>query len=69
MAELDILTARQKQIVKLVWNGLANKEIAESLGTTDNAVKKQLMLVFDLIGVFNRVELALWYERRRSIAS
>ena len=45
--------------------GCKNKEIADSLGTTEHVVKNYLRLIYDKLGLWNRVELALWYEARQ----
>ena len=55
------MTERQQQLLKLVALGLNNHEIAETIGVTYNATKKRVQDLFDLTGMSNRVELALWY--------
>jgi DNA-binding NarL/FixJ family response regulator len=47
---------------------LKNKEVAEAIGTTEHVVKNYLRVIYDKLGLWNRVELALWYESRRSPA-
>jgi DNA-binding NarL/FixJ family response regulator len=49
-----------------VAEGLKNKEVAEAIGTTEHVVKNYLRVIYDKLGLWNRVELALWYESRRS---
>jgi len=56
---------RERRVIALVAQGLKNSEIAEGIGTTEHAVKNQLRLIYDKLGLWNRVELALWYEARR----
>jgi DNA-binding NarL/FixJ family response regulator len=56
---------RQQQVIELVALGLKNGEIAEAIGTTENVVKNHLRIIFDKLGLWNRVELALWHEARR----
>jgi DNA-binding NarL/FixJ family response regulator len=53
---------RQLQIIKLVAQGLKNREIAEKLGISSKVIKNYLGNIYRKIGVRNRVELALWYE-------
>jgi DNA-binding NarL/FixJ family response regulator len=48
---------------------LKNKEVAEAIGTTEHVVKNYLRVIYDKLGLWNRVELALWYESRRSPSS
>jgi len=45
---------------------LKNKEVADAIGTTEHVVKNYLRVIYDKLGLWNRVELALWYESRRS---
>ncbi len=52
------LTPRQRDILKLLCKGLANKEIAFQLGMSDNTVRTHLMLVFRLLGVRSRTAAA-----------
>ena len=56
---------RESFIIQRVAEGCKNKEIADSLGTTEHVVKNYLRLIYDKLGLWNRVELALWYEARR----
>jgi len=53
---------RQLHIIELVADGLKNREIADHLGISHKVVKNYLSNIFDMIGVNNRLELALWYE-------
>jgi DNA-binding NarL/FixJ family response regulator len=46
----------------LVAHGLKNSEIAKTIGTTRHVVKNYLRVIYDKLGLWNRVELALWYE-------
>jgi DNA-binding NarL/FixJ family response regulator len=56
---------REQIIIQRVAEGCKNREIADSLGTTEHVVKNDLRLIYDKLGLWNRVELALWYEARR----
>jgi DNA-binding CsgD family transcriptional regulator len=56
---MNILTPRQFRSAILVTIGLKNAEIAEFLGTTEHVVKNILRDIYDRIGCWNRVELAL----------
>ncbi len=53
----DNLSLREQQIAKLAVYGLANKEIAERLGISVNAVKQILRNVMDKTGATTRQEL------------
>jgi DNA-binding NarL/FixJ family response regulator len=55
----------QLRVIALVAEGLKNREIAARIGTTEHVVKNYLRIVYDKLGLWNRVELALWYEARK----
>ena len=57
---VDRLTARELKIVALIVQGYKNKEIASTLGTTEQVIKNYLRNVYDKIGVSDRLELALF---------
>ena len=56
---------REQRVIALVAQGLKNSEVAEVIGTTEHVVKNYLRVIYDKLGLWNRVELALWYEARR----
>jgi DNA-binding NarL/FixJ family response regulator len=56
----DGLSARELQVLGLVSKGLANKQIARSLGISERTVKAHLGKVFRQIGVADRTSAALW---------
>jgi DNA-binding NarL/FixJ family response regulator len=57
---------REQRVIELVAEGLKNREVALAIGTTEHVVKNYLRVIYDKLGLWNRVELALWYESRRS---
>jgi DNA-binding NarL/FixJ family response regulator len=58
------LTPRESEVLGLVRQGLANKQIARRLGISERTVKAHLTSVFATIGVADRTQAALWAERR-----
>jgi len=60
MQPRDRLTAKEIQVASLVWQGLTNKDIAAVLGTSEQVVKNYLRTTFDKLGVWTRLELALY---------
>jgi DNA-binding NarL/FixJ family response regulator len=56
---------RQREVIALVAQGLKNSDVAAVIGTTECVVKNYLRLIYDKLGLWNRVELALWYEARK----
>jgi DNA-binding CsgD family transcriptional regulator len=60
MPPRDRLTAKEIQVTTLVWQGLTNKDIAGVLGTSEQVVKNYLRTAFDKLGVWTRLELAMY---------
>jgi DNA-binding NarL/FixJ family response regulator len=58
------LTPREAEVLALLRQGLANKQIARSLGISQATVKAHLTSVFQRIGVTDRVQAAVWAERQ-----
>ena len=57
------LTGRELEVLRLVVDGLANKQIARRLGISEKTVKGHLTNLFQRIGVADRTQAALWAER------
>ena len=53
------LTEREKQILRLVCDGLSNAEIAGRLGISPETVKSELKRIFRKIEVKNRTQAAV----------
>jgi len=60
MQPRDRLSAKEVQVALLVWQGLTNKDIAAVLRTSEQVVKNYLRTTFDKLGVWTRLELALY---------
>jgi DNA-binding NarL/FixJ family response regulator len=56
----DQLSEREKQVLRLVATGLANKQIARRLGIAESTVKVHTGNIFRRIGVTDRTSAALW---------
>ena len=54
------LTARELEIIDAVRRGATNRQIAQQLEITSDTVKHHLTNVFSKIGVFTRLQLALF---------
>ncbi|RNM12782.1 response regulator [Nocardioides pocheonensis] len=54
------LSVREREVLRLVADGLANKQIATRLGIAERTVKVHLGNVFRAIGVSDRTSAALW---------
>jgi len=60
MTPRDRLTPKEIQVATLVWEGLTNREIGKLIGTTEQVVKNHLRTTFDKLGVWSRLELAMY---------
>ena len=60
MQPRDRLTTKEVQVATLVWQGLTNRDIAGVLNTSEQVVKNYLRTAFDKLGVWTRLELALY---------
>ena len=58
MADLTVLTPRQREIMGLVCEGLSNAQIAKRLFVTESAIKQHLQTAYKSLNVRNRVQAA-----------
>ena len=56
----SLLTPREEQVVALVAEGLANRQIARELNLSEHTIKKYLFRIFEKLGISTRVELVLY---------
>ncbi len=56
----DAMSPREVEVLRLVAQGLANKQIGRALGISERTVKAHLGRVFRQIGVADRTSAALW---------
>lgn len=62
---VSALSAREREVLGLLVEGLPNKLIARRLEISEKTVKAHLTSVFRAIGVTDRTQAALWAERNR----
>lgn len=66
--EEPALTARELEVLRLLVQGLANKEIAARIAISDSAVKNALQQLFGKTGVRTRTQLVrVALERYRNL--
>jgi DNA-binding NarL/FixJ family response regulator len=58
----DGLSSREREVLRLVAQGLANKQVGTRLGISERTVKAHLGRVFREIGVSDRTSAALWAQ-------
>ncbi|KZN35112.1 helix-turn-helix transcriptional regulator [Pseudoalteromonas luteoviolacea] len=61
--ELELLTAREKSVIKLLANGAKNDDIADSLNISSHTVKTHIYSAFKKTNSRNRIELANWAQK------
>lgn len=64
-SDLDVLTAREQEVMRLLARGLAYKEIARKLTISIKTVESHASAVLRKLQVSNRSELARWAADRR----
>ena len=60
MMPCERLTPKEIQVATLVWEGLTNREIGRIIGTSEQVIKNHLRSTFDKLGVWSRLELAMY---------
>jgi len=60
MTPCERLTAKEIKIAVLVWEGMTNREISRIIGTSEQVIKNHLRSTFDKLGVWSRLELAMY---------
>src|ERR1039457_5894397 len=54
---IELLSARERQVIQHLAGGMTNREIAHALGLSPHTVKNYLFRIFDKLGVSSRTEL------------
>jgi DNA-binding CsgD family transcriptional regulator len=60
------LTARQRQVLDLLANGMSNRQIARALGISEKTVKNHMHAIFSRLAVSHRTQAALYAARTHS---
>jgi DNA-binding NarL/FixJ family response regulator len=60
---IGALSVREREVLALLVEGLANKLIARRLDISEKTVKSHLTRIFRELGVTDRTQAALWAER------
>lgn len=62
---MECLTKREREIVDLLVLGKSNKEIASVLYISVHTVKTNLEHIYEKLGIYNRVMLAVYAVRNQ----
>lgn len=63
---IDSLTAREREILELIAQGLSNKLIARELDISDGTVKVHVKHLLKKLGLRSRVEAAVWMVNHKA---
>ncbi|HET7520256.1 MAG TPA: response regulator transcription factor [Candidatus Limnocylindria bacterium] len=66
-AELDQLTAREREVLRYIARGYAYKEVAHELGISIKTVETHVSAVLRKLQLSNRYELTRWATDRRLV--
>lgn len=58
---IEQLSTRERDITRLVAQGLTNKEIASQLFLSEGTIRNKVLIIMDKLGVNNRTQLAVAY--------
>ena len=62
-----LVSKRERDVIRLVVDGLSNREIAQQLKLSEHTVKNYVFRIFDKLGVSNRVELVHYALSRKEM--
>ena len=63
--DIEQLTPRERDILKLIAQGLSNKMIARKLDITESTVKVHVKHLLKKMKLKSRVEVAVWVHQQR----
>jgi DNA-binding NarL/FixJ family response regulator len=64
VANIEPLTEHERQVLKLVAQGLSNKLIGAEIGLSENTIKKYMHNIMEKLHLNNRVEAAMYAVRK-----
>jgi DNA-binding NarL/FixJ family response regulator len=62
---IDSLNAREREILKLIADGLTNREIAEKICLSEKTVRNYISSIFQKLDVAHRTQAAVYYLKRK----
>jgi DNA-binding NarL/FixJ family response regulator len=65
--QVEALTAREEEVLRLVARGAANKEIAHELSITERTARTHVSNILGKLGLASRTQAALWAVEHRKL--
>jgi DNA-binding NarL/FixJ family response regulator len=62
---IPLLTRREEDVVRLVADGMKNREIAQRLKVKEHSIRNYIYRIFEMLGVSSRVEFILYIFSHR----
>lgn len=66
---IELLSKREEEVVRLVAEGMTNREVSARLDLSEHTIRNYLFRIFDKLGVSSRVELVLYWLGEKQNAS
>lgn len=66
---MELLSRREADVVRLVADGMNNKEISDQLALSEFTIRNYMTHIFDKLGVSTRVEVVLYWMHQQSNAA
>ena len=67
--KINMLTEREREIIRLLAEGLRNKQIGERLFISEITVRHHLTSIFNKLAVSDRLELLIYAYRNGIVAA
>jgi ATP/maltotriose-dependent transcriptional regulator MalT len=65
---LPVLTQREEQVLKLIANGLSNREVSCNLAMSESTVENHIHHIYAKLGISNRAQAVMHAFQLRLIA-
>jgi DNA-binding NarL/FixJ family response regulator len=62
--EIEELSNREREILRLIAGGRNNRQIAEELFISEKTVRNYVSRIYEVLGLHNRTRVALWARER-----
>lgn len=67
LSPLHVLTIQEQRILRLIGNGLSNREIGREISLAENTVGNNISRIYVKLGVQSRTQAAAWARRAAEV--